>query len=95
MVDCCLTISHWQSGAGVEKHRGGGATYLIICRVGSGSGRLTSGFGSKNVGPCPAHDMVGSGWVGLARNFVCNFWVGSGFFLSFGSNILARIRPVT
>jgi len=22
----------------------------------------------------------GSGWVGLVRNFVCNFWVGSVFF---------------
>ena len=51
-------------------------------RVGSGSGRVISGFGSKNVGPYPAHDMVGSGsgWVGLARNFMCNFRVGSGFF---------------
>ena len=22
----------------------------------------------------------GSGWIGLARNFVCNFRIGSGFF---------------
>ena len=36
------------------------------------SGRVTSGFGSKNVGPCPAHDMVrlglvrvGSGWPAI------------------------------
>lgn len=35
----------------------------------------------------------GSGWVGLARIIVCNFWVGSGFF-SFGSNISAHTRPV-
>jgi hypothetical protein len=47
----------------------------IICRVGLGSGRATLGFGSKNVGLCPAHDMVG-----LARNFMCNFRVGSDFF---------------
>ena len=57
----------------------------------SGSGRVTLGFGSKNVRPCPAHDMVGSGRVGfgLLRNFVCNFRIGSDF-LSFGSNISAR-----
>ena len=64
---------------------------LIICRVGSGSGRVTSGFGSKNIGPFLVHDMVGSGlgWIGLARNFVCNFRVESSFF-SFGSNISVR-----
>ena len=50
---------------------------MIICRV--GSLRVS---GQKNIGPCPAHDMVGSGsgWIGLARNFMCNFQVGSDFF---------------
>jgi hypothetical protein len=36
---------------------------LIIYRVGSGLGQVTSGFRSKNVDPCPAHDMVGLGQV--------------------------------
>jgi len=51
-----------------------GSLFLIISRVGLGSG-----FGSKNIGPCPTHDMVGR--VGLARNFVCNFLVVSGLIL--------------
>ena len=55
-------------------------------RVGFGSLRVS---GQKMLGH--ARPMTWSGWVGLARNFVCNFWVG----LSFGSNISARTRLVT
>ena len=58
---------------------------LIIRRVWSDLGRVTSGFDQKmfaRTRPMTWSGRVGSGsgWVGLARNFMYNFRVGSDFF---------------
>ena len=56
----------------------------FICRVGLGSGWITLGFGSKNISPCPAHDMVGSGRVRVGSGWpaiLCLiFWLYQIFF---------------
>ena len=96
-------MSSWRKFSGQPGNRHFGIWYVNLGphrpnhssgRVGSGSGRVTSGFGSKNIGLRPTRDMVGRVGFGLARIFVCNSWVLSGF-LSFGSKISARARLVT
>ena len=63
---------------------------LIICGVGSDSGRITSVSGQKNVGPCPAHDMIGSGRIRVGSGWptiLCVIFGLDQVFLSFRSNI--------
>ena len=61
---------------------------LIIRRVWSDLGRVTSGFDQKmfaRARPMTWSGRVGSGlgWVGLPRIFVCNFRVGLVFYFDF------------
>ena len=60
--------------------------------------RVISDFGSKNISSCPTHNVVGSGRVRVGSGWpaiLCLiFWLYQ-IFLSFGSNIPARTRPVT
>jgi len=87
-----------------KKKRQGAATAtvswvgLIICLVGSGLDRVISGFGSKNIDSCSAHDMVESGriWVGSGWPTIsCVIFGLDWVFFSFGPNISARTRHVT
>ena len=50
----------------------------------------------KNVGPCPAHDMVGSGQIWAGSDWpaiLCVIFGLNQIFLSFGSNISAVPDP--